>query len=160
MLSLHFLDHLFLFSIAKVGICTDIHWVSSWFCRILLQCQWMPKWIESKHFFVFLRFTILTFAVFGTLISMVVVGFLITSTCHVHGVCSALWLRGRLWFPVDRKLIRTSDWNKSKWFPCAIWLEATIWLEGSTISVFLLPDRGPCCFHLCCFDLSSWSSCP
>eukprot|EP00439_Symbiodinium_sp_Y106_P056986 s1816_g8.t1 len=33
--------------------------------------------------------TILTFAVLGTLISMVVVGSLILSTCHIHGICSA-----------------------------------------------------------------------
>ena len=35
------------------------------------------------------RFTILTFAVLGTLISMLVVGLLIMSTCHIHGVCRA-----------------------------------------------------------------------
>ena len=48
-----------------------------------------------RHLFV-VRFTILTFAVGGTLISMVVVGFLINATCHVHGVCSAPCLQGCL----------------------------------------------------------------
>ena len=38
------------------------------------------------------RLTILTFAVLGTLISMVVVGSLILSTCHIHGICSAAFL--------------------------------------------------------------------
>lgn len=45
-------------------------------------------WSMNHRAFVDLLFTILTFAVGGTLISMVVVGFLINATCHVHGVCS------------------------------------------------------------------------
>ena len=44
--------------------------------------------LESTSLF---RLTILTFAVLGTLISMVVVGLLINATCDVHGVCSAPW---------------------------------------------------------------------
>lgn len=45
-------------------------------------------WSMNHRAFVDLLFTILTFAVGGTLISMVVVGSLINATCHVHGVCS------------------------------------------------------------------------
>ena len=54
--------------------------------------------LESSAFdFGIPRFTILTFAVGGTLISMVVVGFLINATCSVHGVCSATCLQDVLW---------------------------------------------------------------
>lgn len=45
-------------------------------------------WSMNHRAFVDLMLTILTFAVLGTLISMVVVGLLINATCDVHGVCS------------------------------------------------------------------------
>mmetsp|Transcript_63637 Transcript_63637/g.149141 ORF Transcript_63637/g.149141 Transcript_63637/m.149141 type:complete len:609 (-) Transcript_63637:142-1968(-) len=46
-------------------------------------------WSMMHRDFINQLLTILTFAVLGTLISMVVVGSLILSTCHIHGICSA-----------------------------------------------------------------------
>jgi len=46
-------------------------------------------WSMVHRDFINQLLTILTFAVFGTLISMVVVGLLILATCDIHGVCSA-----------------------------------------------------------------------
>ncbi|CAE7033625.1 Slc9a8 [Symbiodinium natans] len=46
-------------------------------------------WSMTHRDFINQLFTILTFAVLGTLISMLVVGLLIMSTCHIHGVCRA-----------------------------------------------------------------------
>ena len=64
------------------------------------------------------RFTILTFAVGGTLISMVVVGFLINATCHVHGVCSAPCLQDSLfwgaWESTCSNHARKTNPNQSK----------------------------------------------
>ena len=58
------------------------------YCGVFCWCFTWPSIVA--------RFTILTFAVGGTLISMVVVGFLINATCHVHGVCSAPCLQDSL----------------------------------------------------------------
>ncbi|CAE7656908.1 SLC9A8 [Symbiodinium pilosum] len=46
-------------------------------------------WSMTHRDFINQLLTILTFAVFGTLISMLVVGLLIMQTCSIHGVCSA-----------------------------------------------------------------------
>ncbi|CAE7564732.1 SLC9A8 [Symbiodinium sp. CCMP2456] len=46
-------------------------------------------WSMMHRDFINQLLTILTFAVLGTLISMLVVGSLILSTCHIHGICSA-----------------------------------------------------------------------
>ncbi|CAJ1335681.1 unnamed protein product [Effrenium voratum] len=46
-------------------------------------------WSMIHRDFINQMMTILTFAVFGTLISMVVVGTLIMATCEIHGICGA-----------------------------------------------------------------------